>query len=151
VHRKVGGERAASVETAAKISDARRRRGIAHGARRRRRRESVGSIRAFCASKGRQRAFRGPSPQNFFGLVNPPLQAVIAAAKACGGGARRARTQRSCAQRHTTKTRISSALLQREQIFFAHAYGGEIYRRAIFRNLRRIRAATAGRGAYTQN
>jgi hypothetical protein len=90
-------------------------------------------------------------PQNFFGVVNPSSEAVIAAAKARAGGAQRACAQQCCAPRDATKARISSALLQCAQIFFARARGGKILRRAILRKARRARAAAAGRGAYTQN
>jgi hypothetical protein len=84
-------------------------------------------------------------------LVNPPLRAVIAAANERVSGVLRARTQQCCMQGDATKTRISSALLRREQIFFARARGARIYRRAIFRKSRHARTATAGRGPYTQN
>jgi hypothetical protein len=90
-------------------------------------------------------------PQNFFGVVNPSSEAVIAPAKARAGGAQRACAQQCCVPRDATKPRISSALLQCVQIFFARARGGKISRRVILAKSRRVRAAAVGRGAYTQN
>jgi len=136
---------------AAKISDAGSLRGGGGGRLRRRRRESVGSIRAFCPRSARQHAFRRALPQNFFRLVNPALWALVMAAKVRARGAHRAHARQNLAPQDTTKTRVSSALLQCAQIFFARARGGKICRRAILRKARRVRAATAGRGAYTQN
>jgi hypothetical protein len=130
-------------------------RGSLHGTGRSRLRprqsESVGAFCAFCASKRRRHAFRKALPQNFFGLVNPPLWALIVPAKARASGAQRVRAQQNFAQEDATQTRISSALLRCVEIFFARARGGKISRRVILRKARRVRAAAAGRGAYTQN
>jgi hypothetical protein len=144
-------ERSASAKTAAKISEAGSLRGGGGGRLRRRRRESVGPICAFCASKRRRHAFRKALPQNFFGLVNPLLWALVVPAKARASGAQRVRAQQNFASEDATKVRISSALLRCVQIFFARARGGKISRRVILRKARRVRAAAAGRGAYTQN
>jgi hypothetical protein len=148
---KIVRERSASVKTAAKISEAGSLRGGGGGRLRRRRRESVGPICAFCASKCRRHAFRKALPQNFFGLVNPLLWALIVPAKARASGAPRMRAQQNFAPEDATKARISSALLQRMQILFARVRGGKISRRSILRKARRVRTAAAGRGAYTQN
>jgi hypothetical protein len=135
----------------AKISDAGSLHGGGGGRLRRRRRESVGSIRAFCARSARQHAFRRALPQNFFALVNPALWTLILAAKVRASSAQRARARQNLAPQDAIQTRVSSALLRCAQIFFARARGGKICRRAILRKARRVRAATAGRGAYTQN
>ena len=113
---KVGCGVAAFAKSTPKISHAALSRGAARGRERRRWRELVGSIRAFCVAKGPQTRPRRRPAQNFFGLVNPALLRPSRLRK-CTPTPRAARA--SPTQRRATivaKTRVSSALLQRAQI-----------------------------------
>ena len=132
-------------ETKARIFRAVASRGTARGRETRRRCESVGTDSRVLRLETPVRAVVERSGANFFSRGESFDAGVYARTKTRVPSASRARTRRNNVRRDVTKTHISSALLQRVEIF-AHDCAAEIFFHARFAG-RRFAFAPQQRGA----